>query len=217
MIARWFWRVAGPTLVVVLVTRVFAPFVQADEPTQAGNAAHASQTRYPTETLSDSAGGKLSLQKSRGRVATILVCMAIDCPISNEYLPTLNRLADRQRPQGINFIGISPNAGETLRAMADHARQYEMTFPFVKDDDAKVSRRLRFQVTPEVFVFDKSGALVYRGRIDDRYRAGGGATNAKVTSDLERALDELIAGKPVSVSHTKAIGCPIQETASPAG
>jgi thiol-disulfide isomerase/thioredoxin len=214
---RWFWRVAGTALAAALLAWISAPVVRADEPAQAGNTAHAIQEHYPSETLSDSAGGQLSLQKSRGRVATVLVCMSIDCPVSNEYLPTLNRLAEHEGPRGINFIGIDPNAGDTRIAMAEHARQYKLTFPFVKDDGAKLSKRLRFQVTPEVFVFDKSGELVYRGRIDDRYRAGGGAANAKVTSDLQRALDELIGGKPVSVSHTKAMGCPIQETAPPAG
>ena len=142
--------------------------------------------------------------------------MSIDCPISNEYTPTLNRLAEKYQPLGVNFIGINPNSGQTLREMADHAAHFKFAFPFVKDAGGKVTNRLQFKVTPEVCLFDKSGSLVYRGRIDDRYRARGARTGAIHTPDLKRALGEVIDGKPVSQPRTKAMGCPIQVTALPA-
>lgn len=188
-----------------------APLMAAEEASQGPKAA-SSEDSYPQETLPDSAGGNLSLPAARGRVATVLICMSVDCPISNEYLPTLNRLADKVRPQGVSCIGINPSSGQTLPDMAEHARQFKLTFPFVKDTGAKVCRRLSFQVTPEVCVFDSAGKLAYRGRIDDRYRSRAGATGETITPDLERAIDELTAGKPVGVTRTKAIGCPIQFT-----
>ncbi len=170
---------------------------------------------FPNAVLPNSAGGDLSLPETRGRVATVLVCMSIECPISNEYIPTLNRLADKFRTQGVRVVGINPNAGETLGDMAEHARRFKLAFPFVQDAGAKVSRRLRFKVTPEVCVFDSAGKLAYRGRIDDRYRARGGSADAAASTDLENAIAELLAGKPVSVSQTKAVGCPIQFVAPP--
>ena len=93
--------------------------------------------------------------------------------------------------------------------------RFKLAFPFVQDAGAKVSRRLRFKVTPEVCVFDSAGKLAYRGRIDDRYRAHGGSADAAASTDLENAIAELLAGKPVSVSQTKAVGCPIQFVAPP--
>ena len=157
-------------------------------PSLAAEAPKSADDPYPQDILPDSAGGNLSLPAARGQVATVLVCMSIECPISNEYTPTLNRLAEKFLPSGVSFIGINPNSGQTLREMADHARQFKIAFPFVKDAGAKVSRRLLFQVTPEVCVFDRGGKLAYRGRIDDRYRARGGAAGAVATADLERAL-----------------------------
>ncbi len=128
----------------------------------------------------------------------------------------LNSLAEKYRGQGVNFIGVNPNASETLKEMADHARQIHLAFPMLKDSDGKLSRRLSFQVTPEVCLFDARGKLAYRGRIDDRYRSRAGAANDGGTNDLERALDEVLAGKAVSVPRTKPIGCPIQLTSRPA-
>jgi peroxiredoxin len=172
-----------------------------------------SADEYPDAVLKTCDGRELSLPTARGRVATVIICMSIECPISNEYLPTIKRLADEYRPRGVNFVGINPNAGETLEAMAAYAKQHKLAFPLALDEDAKVARQLLFNVTPEVRVFDRNGTIVYRGRIDDRYRAGGGQPGAKTTPDLAQALDELLAGKPVSKSRTRPVGCPIQRLA----
>jgi peroxiredoxin len=185
----------------------------ADPPAAVRSKTAADDDSYPRETLVDSGGAKVSLADSRGRVATVLVCMATDCPISTDYVPELNRLAAKYRPLGIQWIGLNPNAHQALAEMTAYAREVKLAFPFVLDAEGKISRRFRFQVTPEVCVFDAAGQLVYRGRIDDRYRAG--AAGIAMRADLERALDEIIAGKPVSSSRTKAVGCPV--IVSPAG
>jgi hypothetical protein len=163
---------------------------------------------FPTDTLLDIAGNKRSLVDLRGRVATVLVCWSVECPISNEYIPTLNRLAERYAPRGIQLIAVDPNAGETLEAMRAHAQEQRLALPFLADEGGKVARRLRFEVTPEVRVFDAEGALVYRGRIDDRYRSGSGGKPS--IADLEQVFDALLAGKPIAQSRTKPVGCPVQ-------
>jgi thiol-disulfide isomerase/thioredoxin len=171
---------------------------------------------YPRATLPSAAGGPLSLTAARGPAGTVLVCMSVECPISNEYIPTIHRLAESYRAKGIHFIGINPNAGQSLEDMAAHAREYKLAIPMVKDEGAKISRRLLFKVTPEVRLFDPQGQVVYQGRIDDRYRARGAAAGDVVRADLQVALDELLAGKPINNSRTKAIGCPLQLAAAPA-
>lgn len=163
---------------------------------------------FPTDTLVDIAGQKRSLADLRGRVATALVCWSIECPISNEYIPTLNRLADRYAPQGIQLIAIDSNGGETLEAMRAHVQEHRLALPLLQDEGGKLARRLRFEVTPEVRVFDAGGALVYRGRIDDRYRSGSGGKPS--VADLELVFDALLAGKAIAQPRTKPVGCPLQ-------
>jgi hypothetical protein len=165
---------------------------------------------YPDETLPDALTCRdVALSDARGRLATVLVCLSIECPISNEYLPTIKSIAQAYRKRGVGFAGIDPNGGETLDKMADYARKQELGFPFLKDAGGKVSRRLLFSVTPEVRVYDAAGKLVYSGRIDDRYRRGA-KSDPNVAKDLENALEEVLAGKPVSASRTRPVGCPIQ-------
>ena len=180
------------------------------DPGAAADKKSAGRDEFPRETLIDSDGEKRALPDARGKVASVLVSLSVECPISNEYIATLVRLAERYRPQGVNFIGIDPNAAETVTQMSAYAREHHMPFPFLQDEGAKIARRLLLQVTPEVCVFNSSGTVVYRGRIDDRYRAGGASTGATPVSDLARALDELLSGKDVSVARTRAMGCPIQ-------
>ncbi len=165
---------------------------------------------YPRATLPEAVSGEeTSLVDLHGCKATVIVCLSLECPISNEYVPTINAIAKAYQDKGVSFFGIDPNGGETLEEIAAYAQQQKLPFPVVKDAGGKVSRRLLYSVTPEARVFDQSGKLVYSGRIDDRYRRGG-ATDENVAKDLEKALDEVLAGEPVSQSRTKAIGCPIQ-------
>jgi hypothetical protein len=205
---------AASAMMALVLTFWLLSYSNADDSSPAPGAA-ADENTYPQESLPNSAGGDFSLPKARGQAATVLVCLSVECPISNEYIPTLNRLAEHFGPLGVNLISINPAAGQSLREMADYARDYKLAFPFLKDAGGKISRRLQFNITPEVCVFDAAGKAVYRGRIDDRYRARGGAAGAIVSADLERALDEIIAGKPVTNPRTKSVGCPLQLAAVP--
>jgi len=186
-----------------------AAAAQAGEKSPAGSAATLDED-FPRATLPDAISGKdLALIDGRGEQATVLICMSTECPISDEFMPTIVEIAATYRERGVKFIGINPNGGQTLDEMASYARDAKVPFPFLKDAGGKVARTLLFSVTPEARVFDRSGKLVYSGRIDDRYRRGG-ATDPNVSRDLKKALDEVLADKPVSASKTKPVGCPLQ-------
>ncbi len=168
---------------------------------------------YPRATLPDAISSEeRCLSALRGEAATVILCLATDCPISSEFVPTILELAKGYASQGVAFVGIAPNGADTLEAMAAYAQEHGITFAFLKDAGGKVSRRLHFSVTPEARVFNRSGRLVYSGRIDDRYRRGGTA-DPDVKRDLADALDEVLSDRPVSAARTKAMGCPIQVAA----
>ena len=160
-----------PTLLLACIALLTSVALVAAEPASLGE--------YPDATLVTTSGCELSLPTVRGKMATVLVTMSVECPISNEYLPAIKAAAATYRELGVNLVGIDPNAGETLAAMTEYARANKLDFLFARDADAKVTRGLRCSVTPEVCVFDRSGTIVYRGRIDDRYRAGGGQPGAQ--------------------------------------
>lgn len=166
-------------------------------------------TAYPAETLPTAEGGQLSLTEARGDRATVLVFTSVDCPISRGYTPVLNRLVKDYAERGLRVIGLNSNVGQSLKQMDAHHREYDLAFPLAKDPAAGIARRLGVKICPEVCLFDADGRLRYQGRIDDRYvRRGASAVEAE-RADLVEALEELLAGKPVSVAKTEAIGCPV--------
>lgn len=138
--------------------------------------------------------------------AYVLVFTTTHCPLVKRTLPKLTALEAKFAPQEVQFVAVNVGADDTLRLIAAQAIEYEAAFPFVKDGDLSCAKRLGVQRTPEVALLDGERRLVYRGRVDDQLRLGG-ARPEPMRHDLEAALEELLAGKAVSVPSTPVDGC----------
>lgn len=135
-----------------------------------------------------------------------VVFLGIDCPIAKESLPELGRLAELASSLSIDFFGALSDpfaAPDEARRLWGSARP---PFPLLYDSNGLLAARLRPTATPEAFLFDSRGGLVYRGRIDDRGRYRIGA-NVPQRRDLCDALESLGHGRPIRVPRTGAIGC----------
>jgi peroxiredoxin len=87
--------------------------------------------------------------------------------------------------------------------MKVRAKDHAFNFPYLDDGDKQdVARAYGCKVTPHAFVFDAERKLQYVGRIDDNERE-----QLSKVPDLRNALDEMLAGKEVSVKETRAGGC----------
>jgi len=138
-------------------------------------------------------------------IGTVYLFLSTHCPISNRYAPRLALLASRFGGRQIRFVGIYEDGDTTAASVTQHAREHGLTFPLLRDADGSRARRWGASVTPEAVVVDRTGAVRYRGRIDDNEDL------SRVTSaDLQRAIEALIAGKAVVRRETRAVGCAIQ-------
>lgn len=120
---------------------------------------------------------------------------------------TANKFADK----GVKFVAISSN--ETVNHPTDSfdhmvARMEEHKFPWVYmfDESQSVAWDYGALRTPHFYVFDKNRKLVYTGRGVDNPRE----TDKMTVNDLERALEEHLAGKPLSVPLTNPLGCNVK-------
>ncbi len=138
---------------------------------------------------------------------TVLIFVATDCPISNGYAPELQRIMAEHRSDGVRFFLVYSDA--TAAAVKRHEATYGYTCPALLDPNHALSARVGATVTPEAAVIGDSGQLLYRGRIDDRYVGFGHKRPEATTHDLRAALESVVAGRPVDVAMTTAIGCPI--------
>jgi peroxiredoxin/mono/diheme cytochrome c family protein len=167
------------------------------------------RVRLPDIELPAAGGQAVSLKSLCGTQATVLVFISAECPISNGYVPTLNEVAKDYGERGVAVVAVNPNDGQSLKEIAEHVREFQIGYRVLKDAGAKLAGKLNATHCPEAFVFDARGELRYQGRIDDRYMRRGGAAKDVRSHDLKRTLDELLAGKVVSVAKTEAVGCPI--------
>jgi peroxiredoxin len=155
--------------------------------------------------LPDIDGTERSLNALKGKNGAVLIFISVQCPVSNGYNERMEKLAQDYKAKGVNVIGINSNNTEPTSAVKSHAAEKRLTFTILKDDGNKIADRLGATKTPEVYVLDPSSKLVYHGRIDNSQNT------ANITSnDLREALDEMLAGKPISKTGGAAFGCTIK-------
>jgi hypothetical protein len=139
---------------------------------------------------------------------TVLVFVSVVCPISDAYVERLNALYSSWKDRGVRFAFVDPNINELQANIDKYAKANGLAFPIYTDPGAKVAAQLKAQMTPEVFVFDRSGAMRYHGRIDDAVNP------ARVRShDLRNVLEALLEGRlEAGLRETRAFGCTIKRS-----
>ena len=156
-------------------------------------------------TLPDVDNKERSLKSLAGNNGTVLLFIAVQCPVSNAYNERMEKLAQEYKAKGIAVVGINSNVAEDATAVKGHAAENKLSFPILKDPGNKIADKLGASVTPEAYFLDGNNKLLYHGRIDNSRNA------AQVeTSDLRNALDGALAGKAIEKTEAKAFGCSIK-------
>jgi hypothetical protein len=144
------------------------------------------------------------------RSANVLVFIATDCPVANGYAPEIQRVCAAYASKGVDCLLVYEDPGIGLEAVHKHLSEFQYgAMPAAIDRDGSLAVRVGAAVTPEVAVVDRSGAVRYRGRIDDKYIAIGRQRRSVTTHELTDALDAVLAGRPVTAKDTQAVGCVI--------
>lgn len=117
----------------------------------------------------------------------------------------------RFKDQGVALIGINSNSENTYQeddfpTMVKRMEEHRFPWVYARDKSQETAVAYGALRTPHFFVFNEERRLVYTGRGVDNPRNTAGMT----TNDLERALEEVLAGKPVSVPMTNPIGCNVK-------
>ncbi|HLL43076.1 MAG TPA: redoxin family protein, partial [Segetibacter sp.] len=161
-------------------------------------------------TLKSFAGAKI--------LAIIFTCN--HCPTAQAYEDRMKSLTADYKAKGVTVVAVSPNypkavaldemgytdLGDSFEEMKLRAKHKGYNFPYLYDGDTeKMSRAYGPQATPHIFIFDKQRKLQYTGRLDGSEKPG--SANSE---DARNAIDELLAGKPVTLAKTKTFGCSIK-------
>lgn len=133
------------------------------------------------------------------------------CPYAQAIWPRLVALAAQARGLGVNTVAINPNLHpdypeDSVEGMARQARWTGLDFPYLADETQDVSRALGATCTPEFFLYDGQGVLVYHGRFDDNWKDAAQVKDR----ELQAAVEDLAGGRPVCRDQKPAMGCSIK-------
>jgi len=162
-------------------------------------------SKAPVFALKDVDGKEHSLDQYLKSKFVVVMFIATQCPISNDYNERMVKLHDQYASKDITFLGINPNKQESISEVKAHAAKNGFKFVVLKDANNVVADEYGAQVTPEIFVIDNKGVVRYHGRIDDSRDE-----DDIESRDLAAALDLLLVGKDVPKAETKAFGCSIK-------
>jgi len=155
-----------------------------------------------------------SLADQKNAKGFIVVFTCNHCPYAVKYEDRIIALNNKYAKLGYPVVAINPNDAtaypdDNFANMKKRAKSKSFTFPYLVDDSQEIAKTYGASKTPHVFVLQKVNndlIVKYIGAIDDNT---DDASAVKVKY-VEQAVDELLAGKPVVITSTKAIGCGIK-------
>ena len=178
-------------------------------------------SQAPPFSLQGTDGKIYSLQSFSKSEILVIIFTCNHCPTAQAYENRIIQLTSDYASRNVSVIAIMPNdpvsinldelgytdMGDSYEEMKLRAKEKNFNFPYLYDgENEKVSFAYGPIATPHVFIFDKSRILRYSGRIDDMEKP----TKTPTQTDTRNAIDELLAGKSVSVPTTKVFGCSIK-------
>ena len=168
-------------------------------------------TAAPDFELPDHQGHKQALRDAKGK-PTLVFFICNHCPFVKHVRHELARIGAEYGARGVGVVAIASNDIERYpqdgpAAMKEEKARVGYTFPYLFDETQDVARAYRAACTPDIFLFDASHRLVYRGQLDDSRPSNMKPVTGR---DLRAALDAVLAGRPVSMEQIPSIGCNIK-------
>lgn len=156
-------------------------------------------------------GKETTIASASGPKGTLVIFTCNHCPFVKAWEERTVALGNDALAKGIGVIAINANdpgvqPEDGFEAMQARAKERGIRYPYVVDGDSSVAKAFGATKTPEFFLLDATGTVVYHGALDDNSREP-----EKVTARyLKDAIDALLSGKAVDVKQTKALGCSIK-------
>lgn len=133
------------------------------------------------------------------------------CPYVIAVQDRILALAHELIPLGLNIVAISSNdaakyPADSFDKMKERAQEKKYPFPYLYDESQKVAKAFDAVCTPDFFLYDQNLKLVYRGRLDDSWKAPEQVTR----QELRSAALKVIHGETVPDQQYPSMGCSIK-------
>jgi len=169
-------------------------------------------TKLPAFSLPDLDGTRVSSDQFANAPGLLVAFICTHCPYVKHIKQEFARFAREYQARGLTVVAIASNDASSHpddgpAGMAKDAREQGYDFPYLYDESQTVAMAFKAACTPDLFLFDRHGQLVYRGQFDDS-RPGNG--KPVTGADLRAAADAVLAARPVPPDQKASIGCNIK-------
>ena len=169
-------------------------------------------TEAPSFTLADPEGNSFDLSKQQIDRGLLVIFMCNHCPYVIHIREQLVQRIREYQGQGITVVAINSNdyithPDDSPERMAQDAKKFGYTFPYLVDEAQQVARAYQAACTPDLYLFDQDRKLVYRGQFDS---ARPGNTTPVSGDDLTAAVAQMLEGKEIQVVQQPSMGCNIK-------
>jgi peroxiredoxin len=165
----------------------------------------------PDLKMKDIKGREISLKEVKQKNGLLVMFSCNTCPVVRGYQSRTKEICKYALDNNIGVILLNSNErlrndGDSFSDMKQYAQEQEYAWYYAVDEKSKMANAFDANRTPECFLFNKDGKLSYHGAIDDNPR---NSANVK-RHHLKEAIDEMNAGKDVTVKITRSVGCGIK-------
>lgn len=165
----------------------------------------------PELKMKDISGKMISFKDAKKKNGLLVMFSCNTCPYVIKNQDRTNEVSKYALGNDIGVVLLNSNEAyrsneDSYTAMKDYASDQNFNWYYLVDTDSEMANAFGANRTPECFLFDNSGKLVYHGAIDDN-PSNANAVNRK---HLKYAIDEMKAGKDVSVKESRSVGCSIK-------
>jgi thioredoxin-related protein len=160
--------------------------------------------------MKDISGKEVSLKEAKKKNGLLVMFSCNTCPYVIKNQQRTKAIGEYALKNDVGVILINSNEGQrssddSFEAMKEYAKGQGYNWYYVVDEKNSLADAFGANRTPENFLFDKNGKLVYHGAIDDNPEEG-----SVTRKHLKEALEEMLNGKDVSVKTSRSVGCTIK-------
>ena len=165
----------------------------------------------PDKKMKDVAGMEVAFKDAMNTKGLLVMFSCNTCPVVHAYQSRTIEICNYAKSKEIGVILLNSNEasrddGDSFSDMRHYATKQRYNWPYVVDENSVMANAFGATRTPECFLFNTDGKLIYHGAIDDNQNGADEVTR----KHLKIAMDEMLGGKDVAVKTTRSVGCTIK-------
>ncbi len=155
----------------------------------------------------DSTKPALPLAQLKQHLLSLVIFLGPDCPISQKFGDSIRKLHAQYAKDSVAVYGVFPFPLNEREKIAQFGDEYQFAFPLLLDSEFQLTQRLGASITPEFYLINQHGEIVYQGMFNNWYYALGKYRRVITEHYVLDAIEQHFANEPIRIKRTKAIGC----------